>query len=220
MVRRGLLLGLVCALWVCAQRAGARADGDRDTDAEPAAHAVHRHEHRARCLTNIRALLPAGYSSARRYPVLLLLHGCCDALPLVGRQGPRRAALVPHPLIVVMPDGGSAGWYSDPCGGPPRRTETYAFDELLPWVDATFLDHRWLRGGGPEHGRVRCAQVRGAPPRRVPGGGELQRCDGRAVVRRQRLREPHPGRGVGSARDRALAGASTTRSTWPSGCAA
>ena len=40
-----------------------------------------------------------------------------------------------------MPDGGSAGWYSDPVNTGPRY-ETYAFDELLPWVDATFRSDR------------------------------------------------------------------------------
>ena len=48
-------------------------------------------------------------------------------------------------------DGGSAGWYSDPYAGGPPRYETYAFDELLPWVDATFRtlgarEHRGVMG--------------------------------------------------------------------------
>ena len=93
--------------------------------------------------TSIRVLLPEGYAAApdRRYPVLLLLHGCCDDYRSWVDKGRAEQLTAPYPLIVVMPDGGSAGWYSDPYNagafGPPRY-ETYAFGELLPWVDATF----------------------------------------------------------------------------------
>ena len=83
-------------------------------------------------------LLPADYSETRRYPVLLLLHGCCDDYRSWVDKGRAEQLSAPYPLIVVMPDGGSAGWYSDPYAGGPPRYETYAFNELLPWVDATF----------------------------------------------------------------------------------
>ena len=44
--------------------------------------------------SNVRILLPEGYATAgaKRYPVLLLLHGCCDDYRSLGGQGPRRAA--------------------------------------------------------------------------------------------------------------------------------
>jgi S-formylglutathione hydrolase FrmB len=90
--------------------------------------------------TSIRVLLPDGYSAtaAREYPVLLLLHGCCDDYRSWVDKGRAEQLTAGYPLIVVMPDGGRNGWYSDPVGGGPPRYETYAFDELLPWVDATF----------------------------------------------------------------------------------
>ena len=69
------------------------------------------------------------------------MHGCCDDYRSWVDKGRAEQLTRRYPLIVVMPDGGSAGWYSDPHNagafGPPRY-ETYAFDELLPWVDATF----------------------------------------------------------------------------------
>jgi S-formylglutathione hydrolase FrmB len=92
--------------------------------------------------TGVRVLLPAGYSfSHRRYPVLYLLHGCCN-----GTTGYRtwsdelgaEALTAGLPLIVVMPDGGSNGgyvdWWNFGALGPPAW-ETYHVDQLIPWVD-------------------------------------------------------------------------------------
>ena len=92
-------------------------------------------------------LLPPAYSPAAstRYPVLYLLHG----------HGGGHADWVNHnvdkvigdaPVIVVMPDGGYDGWYSDWYGAdldghvpnPPPAWETFHLRELLPWVDATY----------------------------------------------------------------------------------
>ena len=92
-------------------------------------------------------MLPAGYDSrsARRYPVLYLLHGhggnhndwpSHDADKVVGDT----------PVIVVMPDGGYDGFYSDWYGtdvdghtpAPAPGWETFHIRELLPWVDATY----------------------------------------------------------------------------------
>jgi S-formylglutathione hydrolase FrmB len=92
--------------------------------------------------TGVRVLLPAGYSSShRRYPVLYLLHGCCN-----GTTGYRtwtdelgaEALTAGLPLIVVMPDGGSNGgyvnWWNSGSQGPPEW-ETYHIGQLIPWVD-------------------------------------------------------------------------------------
>lgn len=89
---------------------------------------------------NVNVLLPRGYGRGdRRYPVLYLLHGAAGsysdwidhgAKPIVG--GLR--------AIVVMPDGGSDGAYSDwqaaPAGSdePFPAYESYYLDELMPWV--------------------------------------------------------------------------------------
>jgi S-formylglutathione hydrolase FrmB len=95
--------------------------------------------------TGVRVLLPDGYSSShRRYPVLYLLHGCCN-----GNTGYRswtdkmgaEALTAGLPLIVVMPDGGSSGgyvnWWNFGAQGPPEW-ETYHVGQLIPWVDSHY----------------------------------------------------------------------------------
>jgi S-formylglutathione hydrolase FrmB len=96
--------------------------------------------------TGVRILLPDGYDADadRRYPVLYLLHGCCE-----GNTGYRgwtdeldaERVTAGWPLIVVMPDSGPNGgyvdWYNHGAGGPPMW-ETYHIGQLLPWVDQHF----------------------------------------------------------------------------------
>ena len=97
--------------------------------------------------TVVRVLVPRGYSEGdgRRYPVLYLLHGCCD-YDVRGSQawtthGEAEAATDGLDLIVVMPDGGRAGfytdWFNNGLGGPPRW-ESYHMGQLVPWVDGRF----------------------------------------------------------------------------------
>jgi S-formylglutathione hydrolase FrmB len=90
----------------------------------------------------VRVLVPAGYATShRRYPVLYLLHGSSgDAAQwtTTQRAEPYTARL---PLIVVMPDGGIGGeytnWDNGGAGGPPQW-ETFHVDQLVPWIDAHF----------------------------------------------------------------------------------
>jgi S-formylglutathione hydrolase FrmB len=90
--------------------------------------------------TRVRVLLPAGYGDnpKRRYPVLFLLHGGFGSYVDWTEQGAAESATAAAPLIVVMPDVGSMGWYANwhnhGRGGPPMW-ETYHLDQLLPWVD-------------------------------------------------------------------------------------
>jgi S-formylglutathione hydrolase FrmB len=107
-------------------------------------------------------LLPAGYAdpaqAARRYPVLLLLHGAAGDADDWVRHGVERV-VGDTPMIVVMPDGGTGGWYTDwfgaevtrPATFTPPAWETFHLRELLPWVDATFRtiadrQHRVIAG--------------------------------------------------------------------------
>jgi diacylglycerol O-acyltransferase / trehalose O-mycolyltransferase len=93
---------------------------------------------------HVNVLLPAHFdaSGRTRYPVLYLLHGAGGDYTswvqngvggIVGRM----------PLIVVMPDGGTDGGYSDwfavpPARmGPPPAYESYDIDELIPYIDRT-----------------------------------------------------------------------------------
>ena len=75
-----------------------------------------------------RLLLPAGFDAQpdKRWPVLYLLHGCCDtqdAYRSWSWNTDVQALVAPTELLVVMPYGGATGWYSDwwneGKGGPP-----------------------------------------------------------------------------------------------------
>ena len=90
--------------------------------------------------THVRVLLPRGYRRSRdRYPVLYLLHGASGNYTSWTGSALRQTKRLP--LIVVTPDGGTNGWYSDwyndGRGGPPMW-ETYHVGELIPWIDSRF----------------------------------------------------------------------------------
>lgn len=117
-------------------------------------------------ITGVRVLLPARYTAepGRRWPVLYLLHGCCDSFQSgktssLGYQdwtvlGDAGRALDRARFITVMPDGLNSGWYTDSYGaageGGPQ-VESYQTRQLLPWVDAHYRtvadrDHRAVAG--------------------------------------------------------------------------
>src|SRR3954454_1424072 len=93
--------------------------------------------------TKVRVLLPDGYAASprRRYPVLYLLHGAGDDAGAWTRSGDAERLTAGRPLIVVMPDGGRGGWYTnwyrDGGGGRPAW-ETYHVDQLIALVDRCF----------------------------------------------------------------------------------
>jgi diacylglycerol O-acyltransferase / trehalose O-mycolyltransferase len=90
--------------------------------------------------THVRVLLPSGYRTdkPRRYPVLYLLHGAFDDYRSWTDKGAAESITAGRRLIVVMPDGGQGGWYTDWVnrgqGGPPEW-ETYHIQQLIPWID-------------------------------------------------------------------------------------
>jgi S-formylglutathione hydrolase FrmB len=89
----------------------------------------------------VNVLLPDGYDPGRRYPVLYLLHGGGPGQDFKAwdTMGIRRAS-AGKDIIVVMPDGGMAGWYSNPktSNVGPRNWENFHINQLIPWVDANF----------------------------------------------------------------------------------
>ncbi len=97
----------------------------------------------------VNVLLPDGYDPGRAYPVLYLFHGggTDQDFTTWDRAGIRQAT-AGKPLIVVMPDGGHAGWYSDPVNSNtgPRNWETFHLHQLLPWIEATFRTHAEREG--------------------------------------------------------------------------
>ncbi|MFI6985475.1 alpha/beta hydrolase [Embleya sp. NPDC050154] len=94
----------------------------------------------------VNVLLPDDYdSSGRRYPVMYLFHGGGTGADFRNFDVPGgiRELTAGKPIIVVMPDGGGAGWYSNPVTSfvGPRNWETFHMSQLLPWVEANFRTH-------------------------------------------------------------------------------
>ena len=99
----------------------------------------------------MRVLLPAGYGLGPAPPL-------SGALPAAGADSDYRSwtqygdaeAITAHaPMIVVMPDGGADGWYTDWYRGDrpvQPRWETYHVGELVPWIDATYRTIAARRG--------------------------------------------------------------------------
>lgn len=88
----------------------------------------------------VNVLLPDDYrTSGRTYPVLYLFHGGNEDFRQFDFMG-IRGLTAGKPVIVVMPDGGHAGWYSNPVASfvGPRNWETFHIAQLLPWIDANF----------------------------------------------------------------------------------
>lgn len=103
----------------------------------------------------VRLLLPVGFEADpnRRWPVLYLLHGADDpdTYKCWTRSTDVAALTAGLPLLVVMPDGGTRGYYSDwfneGRGGPPAW-ETFHLVELLQVLDHDWRasDHRAVAG--------------------------------------------------------------------------
>ena len=93
--------------------------------------------------THVRVLTPTGYDASghTRYPVLYLLHGAVDDYKSWTDKGDAQAITAGLPLIVVMPDAGQFGnytnWFNDGAFGPPEW-ETWHVGQLIPWVDAHY----------------------------------------------------------------------------------
>jgi S-formylglutathione hydrolase FrmB len=86
---------------------------------------------------HVRVVVPAEAAAnpGARYPALYLLHGSpgsaaasaeLDVEELTAGKG----------LVVVMPDGGDDGWYTDWPNHAQPRWETFHVRELIPWIEA------------------------------------------------------------------------------------
>jgi S-formylglutathione hydrolase FrmB len=90
----------------------------------------------------VRVQLPTGYDGdpGRRWPMVLLLHGRSED----GTTWSERTDLAQFDgMVVVMPDGGRVGWYTDWyddswCAPPHQRWESFHLGELLPWAEQTY----------------------------------------------------------------------------------
>ena len=68
----------------------------------------------------VRLLTPDGWRAGtnRRWPVLYLLHGCCDTYESWTRSTDVAELAQLRDVLVVMPEGGDVGFYSDWLDGP------------------------------------------------------------------------------------------------------
>jgi len=102
--------------------------------------------------TRVRVLTPAGFDPATdRLPVLWLLHGGFGGTSDWTTAGDAEAITAGVPLIVVMPDAGQGGWYSDwrtpETEQGVQRWETYHVRELYPFV----IEHYGARADRSGH---------------------------------------------------------------------
>jgi S-formylglutathione hydrolase FrmB len=90
----------------------------------------------------VRVLTPPGFDGIRgQLPVLWLLHGGFGQAPDWTTIGNAEALTAGLPLIVVMPDGGTGGWYSNWLNSTPegpQRWETFHMKELRPFVESKY----------------------------------------------------------------------------------
>src|SRR6266545_4798689 len=97
----------------------------------------------------VRLLLPRRFAAepARRWPVLWLLHGCCDTYQSWTRSTDVQDLPGLAEVLVVMPEAGQVGFYSDwyngGDGGPPQW-ETFHLVELRQLLERDWRagDHR------------------------------------------------------------------------------
>ncbi|MCH8627658.1 esterase family protein [Arsenicicoccus piscis] len=92
--------------------------------------------------TDVIVRLPASYASApaRRYPVLYLLHGTGADCTSWWTDGQAAQLVGDREVILVIPDCGGAGWFTDwphPSAGR-QDWESFHIRQLVPWVDQTF----------------------------------------------------------------------------------
>jgi S-formylglutathione hydrolase FrmB len=99
---------------------------------------------------DVRVLTPDGFDPGRDHlPVLWLLHGGFGSSADWTTAGDAEALTDGLPMIVVMPDAGTGGWYADWWRGTPegpQRWETFHLDELRPFIEARYQT-RTDRGG-------------------------------------------------------------------------
>lgn len=102
----------------------------------------------------VRILLPRSYDAhpTTKWPVLYLLHGCCDTFASWTRSTDVLQFTENAGVIIVMPDGGPVGFYSDWRHGP--RWERYHTVELPRLLASRFrVDGRAAIAGPSMGGR-------------------------------------------------------------------
>jgi S-formylglutathione hydrolase FrmB len=86
----------------------------------------------------VRVMLPtaAAVHPDARYPVLYLLHGSGFDHAMWTTMTGIEEMTANMGLIVVMPDAGSDGWYTNWPDGRQPQWERFHLNQLVPWIDA------------------------------------------------------------------------------------
>jgi len=88
---------------------------------------------------DVRVLTPEGFDATTDHlPVLWLLHGGFGRAADWTTAGNAEALTAGLPLIVVMPDAGTGGWYADWLNATPegpQAWETFHLTELRPFIE-------------------------------------------------------------------------------------
>lgn len=83
-------------------------------------------------------ILPRDYAtSARRFPVLYLLHGYTDDFSAWATKSDLLLYAPEYEEIIVMPEGGT-GFYVNNQGNPKLQWEDYLIQDLIPYVDSHY----------------------------------------------------------------------------------
>jgi S-formylglutathione hydrolase FrmB len=138
-IRRAVVLvGVAVALASCGGGSQPSAqpppDGARVVAERPVAARIVDLTVRSRALgttAKVRLLTPDGWTAraqGRRWPVLYLLHGCCDTYDSWTRSTDVEDLHALRHVLVVMPEGGAVGFYSNWRDGP--AWETFHLGEL------------------------------------------------------------------------------------------
>jgi diacylglycerol O-acyltransferase / trehalose O-mycolyltransferase len=95
----------------------------------------------------VRLITPVGWAEdGRRRPVLYLLHGCCDSYVSWTRSTDVETLPQLRDVLVVMPEGGDVGFYSDWRDGP--AWERFHLEELRTLLEREYgaVDRRAIAG--------------------------------------------------------------------------
>jgi S-formylglutathione hydrolase FrmB len=82
---------------------------------------------------------PDDYSTAKKFPVLYLLHGFSGNYSdwILKVPSVKKLSDVYH-MVIVCPDGGFAGWYFDSPVSKESQYETYISKELISYIDSHY----------------------------------------------------------------------------------
>ncbi len=93
-------------------------------------------------------ILPDGYTSESRYPVVYLLHGHGQDYRAWVDKFDTESLSDLYNIIIVSPDGGRNSWYWDSPINPELRYETFVSGELIEYIDTNYSTKASREGRG------------------------------------------------------------------------